>query len=71
MFYVLVFEKQLNEACGTAACATAIAGEINKVSIYPTEIEFKLGKIKINKDINGNILMEGNVSSIEKINLNL
>ena len=61
----------LTKACGTAACATAIAGEINKVSIYPTEIEFKLGKIKINKDVDGNILMEGNVSNIEKIHLNL
>ena len=49
-FKVLHWERGagLTKACGTAACATAIAGEINKVSIYPTEIEFKLGKIKIN-----------------------
>ena len=72
-FKVLHWERGagLTKACGTAACATAIAGEINKVSIYPTEIEFKLGKIKINKDVDGNILMEGNVSNIEKIHLNL
>tara|TARA_B100001057_G_scaffold157172_1_gene157732 strand:- start:5172 stop:5984 length:813 start_codon:yes stop_codon:yes gene_type:complete len=72
-FKVLHWERGagLTKACGTAACATAIAGEINKFSIYPTEIEFKLGKIKINKDSNGDILMEGNVSKIEKIQLDI
>ena len=72
-FKVLHWERGagLTKACGTAACATAIAGEINKISNYPTEIEFKLGKIKINRDPNGNILMEGKVSNIEKIRLDL
>ena len=72
-FKVLHWERGagLTKACGTAACATAVAGEINKISNYPTEIEFKLGKIKINRDPNGNILMKGNVSNIEKIRLDL
>ncbi len=72
-FKVLHWERGagLTKACGTAACATAVAGEINKVSSYPTEIEFKLGKIKINRDTDGNILMEGCVSNIEKIKLNI
>ena len=61
----------LTKACGTAACATAVAGEINGISKFPTEIEFKLGKIKIYKDEQGNVIMEGSVSEIEHININI
>ena len=61
----------LTKACGTAACATAVAGEINRISKFPTEIEFKLGKIKINKDEQGNVIMEGLVSEVEHIDINL
>ena len=61
----------LTKACGTAACATAVAGEINRISKFPTEIEFKLGKIKINKDEQGNVIMEGLVSEIKHIDINL
>ena len=61
----------LTKACGTAACATAVAGEINGISKFPTEIEFKLGKIKINKDEQGNVIMEGLVSEVEHIDVNL
>ena len=72
-FKVLHWERGagLTKACGTAACATAVAGEINRISKFPTEIEFKLGKIKINKDEQGNIIMEGLVSEIEHIDINL
>ena len=72
-FKVLHWERGagLTKACGTAACATAVAGEINGISKFPTEIEFKLGKIKINKDEQGNVIMEGSVSEIEHININI
>ena len=72
-FKVLHWERGagLTKACGTAACATAVAGEINDISKFPTEIEFKLGKIKINKDQQGNVIMEGLVSEIENIDINL
>ena len=72
-FKVLHWERGagLTKACGTAACATAVAGEINGISKFPTEIEFKLGKIKINKDEQGNVIMEGLVSEVEHIDVNL
>tara|TARA_B100000989_G_scaffold293308_1_gene270500 strand:+ start:1931 stop:2743 length:813 start_codon:yes stop_codon:yes gene_type:complete len=72
-FKVLHWERGAGstKACGTAACATAVAAEINNISSYPTEIEFKLGKIKIDKDTYGNILMEGNVSNVEEIYVNV
>ena len=72
-FKVLHWERGagLTKACGTAACATAVAGEINGISKFPTEIEFKLGKIKINMDEQGNVIMEGLVSEIEHIDINL
>ena len=72
-FKVLHWERGAGptKACGTAACATAVAGEINGISKFPTEIEFKLGKIKINMDEQGNVIMEGLVSEIEHIDINL
>ena len=48
-----------------------IRDRINGISKFPTEIEFKLGKIKINKDEQGNVIMEGLVSEIEHIDINL
>ena len=72
-FKVLHWERGSGptKACGTAACATAVAGKINGISKFPTEIEFKLGKIKINMDEQGNVIMEGLVSEIEHIDINL
>ena len=72
-FKVLYWERWacLTKACGTAACSTAVAGEINGISKFPTEIEFKLGKIKINMDEQGNVIMEGLVSEIKHIDINL
>lgn len=72
-FKVLHWERGAGptKACGTAACATAVAGKINGISKFPTEIEFKLGKIKINMDEQGNVIMEGLVSEIKHIDINL
>ena len=40
----------LTKACGTAACATALAANQKKLSNSKTYIEFKLGKLLINID---------------------
>ena len=37
----------LTKACGTAACAAAVAGNINGLTDKKTDIEFALGKLSI------------------------
>jgi len=61
----------LTKACGTAACATAVAGKINGLTESKTDIEFALGKISIFIDEKNNIHMKGPVSNIEKIKIEL
>ena len=57
----------LTKACGTAACATAVAANLNKLQNSITEIEFSLGKLEITIDQETSIHMKGPVSEIEKI----
>ena len=57
------------KACGTAACATAVAGKINGLTGSKTEIEFMLGKISIFIDEKNNVHMKGPVSNIKEINI--
>tara|TARA_Y100000590_G_scaffold392855_1_gene470601 strand:- start:3608 stop:4432 length:825 start_codon:yes stop_codon:yes gene_type:complete len=59
----------LTKACGTAACATAVAGKINGLTGSKTEIEFMLGKISIFIDEKNNVHMKGPVSNIKEINI--
>ena len=59
------------KACGTAACATAVAGKINGVTGSQTEIAFPLGNLSILIDKENIIHMTGPVSEIEEIKIKL
>ncbi len=61
----------LTKACGTAACATAIAGNINKLTDKKIDIEFSLGKLSIIIDENNSIHMRGPVSDIKNIEIKI
>jgi len=61
----------LTKACGTAACATAVAASIKKLTENDTNIKFKEGtlNLKIDKDLN--IFMRGPVSNIKYTKLEI
>jgi len=59
----------LTKACGTAACATAVAANINELADKTTDIEFSLGKLSISIDENNSIHMKGPVSDIKNIEI--
>ena len=59
------------KACGTAACATAVAGNINGYIKEKVDIEFELGKLSIFIDEKNNIHMKGPVSEIKEIDIKL
>tara|TARA_B110001452_G_scaffold180475_1_gene151564 strand:- start:1110 stop:1934 length:825 start_codon:yes stop_codon:yes gene_type:complete len=61
----------LTKACGTAACATVVAGNINALVKVKTDVEFELGKLSIFIDENNSIHMKGPVSDIKEINIKL
>ncbi len=61
----------LTKACGTAACATAVAANINGLIDKKTDIEFILGKLSISIDENNSVHMKGPVSDIKKIEINI
>ena len=61
----------LTKACGTAACATAVAANINELANKTTDIEFALGKLSISIDENNSIHMKGPVSEIKNIEINI
>ncbi len=61
----------ITKACGTAACATAVAGNINNLIEKITEIEFTLGRLSISIDNKNSIHMKGPVSDIKKIEIKL
>ena len=61
----------LTKACGTAACATAVAGIINGFTDKKINIEFALGKLSILIDQNNSIHMKGPVSDITNIEINI
>ena len=61
----------LTKACGTAACATAVAANIDELENTVTEIEFKLGRLQIKIDQDKFIHMKGPVSEIQKITIKL
>jgi len=61
----------LTKACGTAACATAVAASINGLANKKTDIEFTLGKLSISIDENNNIHMKGPVSNIKNIEIKI
>ena len=61
----------LTKACGTAACATAVASNINGLTDKKVDIEFALGKLTILIDENNSIHMKGPVSDIKNIEINI
>ena len=61
----------LTKACGTAACAAAVAGNINGFTKEKTDIEFELGKLSIFIDAKNNIHMKGPVSEIREIDIKI
>jgi diaminopimelate epimerase len=61
----------LTKACGTAACATAVAGNINQLVEKKVDIEFALGKLSISIDENNSVHMKGPVSDIRNIRVKL
>jgi len=66
---VKVWERGTGQtkACGTAACATAVAGNINGFTKAITDIEFELGKLSIFLDEKNNVHMKGPVSEIKEM----
>ena len=68
---VKVWERGVGQtkACGTAACATAVAGNINGFTKAITDIEFELGKLSISLDEKNNVRMKGPVSEIKEIDI--
>ena len=61
----------LTKACGTAACATAVAGNIKGLIEKTTDIEFALGKLTISIDKKNSVHMKGPVSNIRNIKIKL
>ena len=57
----------LTKACGTAACATAVAGFSSKLVNRKVDIEFDEGNLNIEWGMDNNIYMSGKVSEIKKI----
>ena len=72
-YRVKVWERGagLTKACGTAACATAVAANLQNLRNSRTEIEFSLGKLIISIDENKQIHMKGPVSTIQEIDINI
>ena len=61
----------LTKACGTAACAAAVAGNIKTLVDKTMDIKFALGKLTISIDEKNSIHMKGPVSNIEHIEIKL
>ena len=61
----------LTKACGTAACATAVAAAVLKLSERCVDIEFTQGLLNIDWKKDNNIYMTGEVSEVEKIKVNI
>ena len=61
----------LTKACGTAACAAAVAGNINGFTKEKTDIEFELGKLSIFIDEKNYIHMKGPVSEVREIDIKI
>ena len=70
---VKVWERGAGQtkACGTAACATAVAGNINNYIKEKVDVEFELGRLSIYIDEKKNIHMKGPVSKIKEIDIKL
>ena len=61
----------LTKACGTAACATAVAAYIMKLAKNDINIKFEEGSLNIKIDADLNIFMRGPVSEIKHTSLEI
>ena len=61
----------LTKACGTAACATAVAAFTKKLTKSDVNIKFEEGNLNIKMDADLNILMRGPVSEIKHTKLEI
>ena len=61
----------LTKACGTAACATAAASLLKKLTENDINIKFKEGSLNIKIDENLNIFMTGPVSDVKHTKLEI
>ena len=61
----------LTKACGTAACASAVAALKKNLVNNKVNINFSEGILNVEVDKNDNIFMTGPVSEIKEINLKL
>jgi len=61
----------LTKACGTAACATAVASFSKNLTEREVQIAFDQGSLKIKYDSNKNIFMTGPVSKIKKMDITI
>jgi len=61
----------LTKACGTAACAAAVAGAVLNLSEKHVDIEFEQGLLEIHWKKDNNIYMTGKVSEVKKIRVNI
>ncbi len=61
----------LTKACGTAACATAVAAFIKKLAKNDINIKFEEGSLNIKIDTDLNIFMRGPVSEIKHTSLEI
>ena len=56
------------KACGTAACATVVAGYLNTLTEKICNVHFKEGTLEIVFDMGGGLVyMTGPVSDVKKI----
>ena len=61
----------LTKACGTAACATAVASAVLKLTERCVDIEFPEGLLNIDWKLDNNIYKTGKVSKIKKITVSV
>ena len=61
----------LTKACGTAACATAVASLMKQLTKNVIDVKFKEGSLNIEIDKNLNIFMTGPVSDIKHTKLEI
>ena len=61
----------ITKACGTAACATAVAAYKKKLTQNIVDIQFELGAITVSIDKNNSINMKGKVSEIKEIDIKI
>ena len=61
----------ITKACGTAACATAVAAFKKKLTEDMVDIQFELGVITVTIDKNNSIHMKGKVSEIKEIDIKI